>query len=775
MAKKIAAIDPKAGISAREILAFAAGKTPEELGIDDIRSLATKQGVSPKDTSRILSGAKSFLGSGSDYRLTNDEGFNVVDPKTGPKTASSRTSGNKKGFNAGDLIGLGNNVSTLMGLAGKYKKGFENKPSVSPSSTSEPSTQTTQAGTKEETTKTAASLLGTEGKPGKKTPASALTTGPKATPERFNAELEKYRANRFKKTPYAKYVNLDQVKSQEFDENTINQKLSEYSDMIAHSLDDKIKEPAGLLKETLGPSSFNIFDREISNVNLEKLFNDYEHNLKLGYDIKPPHEDFMTKGPHLGNSEDLASNSELAGDMLTMGLGPKIIGGAAKGIAMGKSHPTYQYMKYLLSRRAPLPNMMTNANALTKASSMGTQTASQLAMSPARKLMQRGADRVKFPKVEPTTGGGAAVEDVGVHGPAIPMGSGVKPRFTVKGEGVPKPSEGVKNFKVKSFNKRPSRVPGTPDYAPAGEFADGGKIIWGTRRYGPGGLIKKPSTDYLSDYETPNFSDNPTYTASELMYPDLGKGAPGSTAKGNYQTPSVEESGSGLFGTRNPKSGIDFSGGESTGGDVAGKIAKYALPFIGEGLAREQFNKFKPTPFESVDMAKMPEADLPKPNMRLRARPEVTGSDLLSNIGGQKFADAQEQDKEVDYSIQNALQKQQTRLKNIDTTNQGAMFNAQGKRMQAIYNDQLRAQFAGAKAESVRQPFIAAQQHLATDISANTYLQTDKKAALATEVIRNRDRYTPEEVRQAEAYLSGVRIKGKKGMKFRNKFSAYAV
>lgn len=745
MAKKITSIDPTAGVSARDILAFASGKKSGELNVDDIRSLAVKQGISPKDTARILAGAHSFLGSGNDYRLTGDNGFNVVNPQTGPLTSSSRKAGNKKGFNAGDLVGLGNNVSTLMGLAGRYRKDFDSKPTGE-----SPVTSVTEA-PREIAKQTPASLLGT--KPGKQ---AVVTAGKSTSPQQareavktptakeyHTGELAKYRADRFKQTPYAKYVNMDQVTPQDFDENIIHQKLTQYSDMIMSSLAEGDKEPAGLLKDTIGPSSFNKYERNITDSNLEKLLDDYKHNLKLGYDIKPPHEDFFTRGKYAGNSEDLASNSELATDMLLMGTGPKIAGSVAKGLALGNSHPTMQFLRYYLSRNAPLPNAVTSANLLSKASSMGTRTASQIAMAPVKKtaenLMKKGADRVKFPEI--------------VKEP-LQLGPKVKPRFKVQGEGVPMEKP---RFKVKGFSGRPSAVPGTPNYIPKGEFADGGKIMWGTpqsKKFAAGGVpkFKAPTIDTEFDTSTPDFIDNPKY---------------------NYEAATVDSTGGGNYGVRNPKSGIDFSGGEGKGGDIAGKVAKYALPFVGEGLARQEYAKYRPSRFEPVDLMKGVVTDLPRPNMRLRYR-EPVGPDVQSEVGGQKFADSQQTDKEVNFAIQNALSRQQQREHILDRTNQGIMFDAQGKRMQSIYGDQIRAQFTGARAESMRQPFIAAQQHLATDIADNAYLQTDKKTALATEIIRNRDRYSPEQVQQAEAYLGGSRIKGAKGMKFRNKFSAYA-
>lgn len=869
--KRSSGVSPFAGTSARDIIGHVLNRKPADLTPGDVESWISTQGLSSKDEKRVRTGASEFFKSGNDYRLTDDGNFNTITSTGEAKTSSSRTAGNRKGFNPGDLIGLGNNVSTFVGLVGKHKEKFNNRSTLGEAPVY---TQTPGATAKSEKFEA----------PVKKD--QALSAGKGNTPVRKEISLnpeEKLAATEkdfqekrkqwdkqfgrdpewFKGSPYAKYVNLDQVQPEKFSGAEIDKRMNAYSWKLLQSLHEKRANKVGMIQT--GGSS--IYEKQIPEEKLNHLMSEYEKILRSGYDVHPPHEDFITGEKRISNSDAPEWEGQFATDLAFMGLGPKALGLAKQGAAYGMTSPAAQFLSKYMLRRAP-QNALQQANNLTRASTMQSRTAAQLvsdAVAPgaeaiaggvksgikavkegvktgAKKAVENTANSIKFPKVQtkPVTR---------VKADMAPTPT-VKPRFTLPNNGL---------IPRKSF------VPGTPNYVDA-TFKKGGKLSAGglmgfgmeppvrTSLYKKGDYALKSQAEHdrfythraetmLNPEQQQSYNtmqsdgsdaarqafmaqhfDFPQWNAKKFtVAPDPGyayrsdktgllPGEGGNTnamvakkdkggvimKKGGKTMSASDIIGSPQFNPGNPDLKVNFSTGSgsqqgitpqtselstggtqqiktpdtanpfksSIGGDVAGKFAKYALPFIGEGLARNELNKFKPTPYSPVDIMKGSVYDMPKPNMRLRLRTPV-GPDALTEIAGNKFADAQQTENEKNFAIQNAMSRIDQRSKIVDRTNQGEMFNGQGRNMANIYGNQMLSYLSGSKAESVRQPFLAGQQHLATDIATGTFLDADRKSSSAYEIIKNRDRYAPEKVKQAEDYL----MKGKKGMKFRSKFA----
>lgn len=123
------------GVNLRDLLRFAAGKADgEEVTNEDFGNLLQTSGVKGKDAKNLTKAFQTVSKNQNlDYLLsTKGDSFNVFDKTTGEAlTKSSRKTGSTKGVTFADLIGLGNNVSTLAGFASN-KIGDYLKPKAEP-------------------------------------------------------------------------------------------------------------------------------------------------------------------------------------------------------------------------------------------------------------------------------------------------------------------------------------------------------------------------------------------------------------------------------------------------------------------------------------------------------------------------------------------------------------------------------------------------------------------------------------------------------------------
>jgi hypothetical protein len=111
------------GLSASEIIARAAKKNSyEEVTEDDIRSLAQSQGFGQKNIEKMV---KGFRNLGKEPSLEINEAgtqFNVFNKEGSGADRTSKSTGNRKGFDPGDLIGLGKNINKFAALAANAQK-----------------------------------------------------------------------------------------------------------------------------------------------------------------------------------------------------------------------------------------------------------------------------------------------------------------------------------------------------------------------------------------------------------------------------------------------------------------------------------------------------------------------------------------------------------------------------------------------------------------------------------------------------------------------------
>lgn len=104
---------PRRGMSFRDALVNATGK--QNFTASDVLSALHGKGYSDRDVARMMKGYRDISSNSSksfaDFVFEPDTGFTI----RGGVRGSGKKKGNVKGFDVGDLIGLGNNVSRLAG------------------------------------------------------------------------------------------------------------------------------------------------------------------------------------------------------------------------------------------------------------------------------------------------------------------------------------------------------------------------------------------------------------------------------------------------------------------------------------------------------------------------------------------------------------------------------------------------------------------------------------------------------------------------------------
>lgn len=113
--------NPAEGTTFRELIQSATGS--EAPTAEEFESAMAARGYRTSDVRKLKRAFKKVNESGKDYRL-QDEGFDVFGEQ-GQETGSGRAKGNKAGFDVGDLIGLGSDVSLLAGALRNEKSKME--------------------------------------------------------------------------------------------------------------------------------------------------------------------------------------------------------------------------------------------------------------------------------------------------------------------------------------------------------------------------------------------------------------------------------------------------------------------------------------------------------------------------------------------------------------------------------------------------------------------------------------------------------------------------
>jgi hypothetical protein len=699
------------GLNVADILAFAAGKTPgEALTASDIDIAVKKAGISDKDARAIHKASDNFLSSGNKFLLQEDGNYNVLGPD-GQITTAKRSTGNKVGFNAGDIVGLGNNMSKLVGLAKMYKGAFDE--SKKPVTTTSSESGSSPAQKKESVTQG----VTRGGSADRKLTAREILEAQQRAQGMLDSLQDPAQIAKSQDLIMNQGAEANKTIPDWRDAATGKGTASNKTDRTTPGMPADNNMVIGNLIRAFDPKTwerlgiaFNpaqIWDEGARNEartmgkedakELQKKIDDYERIQKEGTTLQK----LLTPDPRvisnaMPNMGLLTPGPKQIGPTPFKGVGDKISKGAknafdalSKKIAPKVQMPPVQNVQKALPGKTQLSLPAPKANF-----QMVESGPVQSATRPVKEVLQLPAKatkpRIKMPKESPFRKGGK-----------LPMGEdGIKLGRTPRFGGSDLPPLTVNG-------RNPLSTIDTGDL--------------GAKHIKPVGLPASAKSTAQPTVDNPG-----AFKASELM-----------TGSGGEE------------------------GGEGNGLAAFGKIAKYTLPFIGTALANRELGKVKPVNLKKANLRSGVVSDIPRPNMGLRYR-VPTGNDLQSEVAGQKFADAQQRDAEANFNVANAQSRIAQGQQILNNENRNEMLNSPNH--SRMFNAQQLMSLQGARAQNAQEPFIAAQHHLATDISTDAFLKASRDAAGAEAILKSADFGSDEWKAAAKklGFKKGGKIKAKR-------------
>lgn len=188
---------------------------------------------------------------------------------------------------------------------------------------------------------------------------------------------------------------------------------------------------------------------------------------------------------------------------------------------------------------------------------------------------------------------------------------------------------------------------------------------------------------------------------------------------------------------------------------VLGDVAKYALPFIGEARGRRALKQLKPIPTRKIELAKGVVQDLPISYQPILNNPAYAGSDLTSSQAIRLATNALNRDMAFRQRLANEQSKMAQRQNILGITNQEQQINAELQQRADLANAQQNAQIASLKYQSISEPFVAAQQHLASDIYSNKMIKSQEKIAREENMLKYPEAYGAEPIRDETGKITG--------------------
>lgn len=786
----------RSSVTAQSLLKGATGK--DSFTEADIRNLAIKQGYSQRDVNSIVKGFNQSQGKSIEF-MDNMKEFNVFDgsEQKGGAVASGKRTGNKKGFDAGDLIGLGSNVNRFAGFAAGLK------PAPAAAKAEEPTVPLTGSGeginigydgdSKTEKSKSNTNTgTGGGGKgngltpkqfdipTGLNLPPGFGQIGPGGFTIGYEPDNGGYRIG--EKPAGIGQRAIDLINKGGFQTGTMKQPEVEgpgrFEDFMnrmlasGHSTVRWTADNVADLAEAMGTPR----DEQGLFQPLYEMAKKYEDDRRAGRNKKYDDEfiyNTLAQTPEIVSASRVFIGAPLA---FMRGAGMSIPGSAfAKAAAskLGKAaYPYFEGARRFAAKKfsgsgvkaagsAPVTSGATKSGATTimQTKALPQGTASSPKLLPEYKTIitpPPGSQQVTAQKL---LGQGTPRTQTVIEGTPV-----VNPNVTYKGT-----SPRSKIIKERSAQMAEGYKKGGKIYA-----QKGARFPWD---------MEGTEVDLTGGSNQGEL--NPMFTAGNQVTPSVTQGNTFAVQTGGTpntktdiipQTMSRRDARKAGIGTQsyramreiNTKGRKDIEGV----GDGLGNAVKYALPFIGEAIARRQL-KTKPIQFKPSNLMTGAVQDLARNYRPMLNKPQNMGVDFLSNQAGQKFTQAYNADKEFQWDLQNQMSRQQQRENILNRTNQGKMFDAQREQQVDMANAQMNAGLSGLKYQSIREPFISAQHHLAGDRSTNAYVKSSERAALYDTMVKNPDFYGginnpayQAKLRELENPKRGGFF-GKKGMKFK--------
>lgn len=218
-------------------------------------------------------------------------------------------------------------------------------------------------------------------------------------------------------------------------------------------------------------------------------------------------------------------------------------------------------------------------------------------------------------------------------------------------------------------------------------------------------------------------------------------------------------------------------GEESGMGDLLGVGLRYGIPLAYLGASQRQIKKLrgdmKPD-LQAPELMTGAVRDMPRPNFSLPYSPEMGGSSLSEYMNNGLSRDAFQREKELDFEMKNAFNRQGQEDRILDRTNQNIAAKAQVQNQEELFNAQMAAQELLGYALPDRASTVESIFHnLDRDVYNAGVIKDTKETSMATEIIRFPDRYSAEQQTWARGVLSstGMPVKRNGGKLKKTKFS----
>jgi len=189
----------------------------------------------------------------------------------------------------------------------------------------------------------------------------------------------------------------------------------------------------------------------------------------------------------------------------------------------------------------------------------------------------------------------------------------------------------------------------------------------------------------------------------------------------------------------------------------------------------QKMPKIKMGPVQKVNFRTPVPSDLPKPQvMNVQPAYDRMTADSREKLMYGNMAEAQNKQIQNQWQTQNALQKRQTAAQAMEMQNKADMFNAQMAAEQAGRKSYFDWQTGAQNFANKQQGYETAFANLVDRMRYGAADKAQSQRDMAMEVLKNPERYGPENVKSAQQYFNSMLpqptkepTKGKKGMKLK--------
>lgn len=712
---------------------------------EDIMRIGASAGSTSTDIKRAVKGLEDLKKRGYDINVDAESGtFKVTGPNGGVINPSKKGAGNVKGFDIGDVVGAGRNVNYLAGILAKRPEYTEPAPSASKS---EPVT--------------AKSLV---------TPVTGLS--------------EFLQNQKLKPTGYTptkpEVLNYEPVTG--IDDEALPRGLGLMG--IKPSSKPMAKEEGqteSKINQTGSPKSTGLvgkFER-LASMNHPYAYNQYiakEYASKVAELVKAnpnANKEEISKMAFddLLSSEASQNTQDMIDALLTVGsakgiqLAPSVIG---KGVKYVKNIPF-------------IKNIISKVTGSAKAASTGSKAvASEMKMLPEAKISRMARERatkynpssgetIVTPPSQQTTAKELLKLPPSTIGNEMGVVRKVADKYVPEITKALKSNPNSKSLVLKDGTRVRLKKGGWESYEKGGiigarDLVKRAVNDMGVPRYQRGNKMRLELP--LSEKEQlPILSEDVLNANNELGTKVSLDAIPSAN---NYQYILPDKNKDIRFKPQNLKDTRSGSGKgkqwlKDNAGEIVGTAALTAAPILAQQFLK--MKKVAPISYRPIELGALAPKDLPRPQLiNISPSTRTLSSDVRQNQLTEKFAEAQNKSALNQWGQANAMQKRQAEAAGIDASNRAKMFNAQLAMSNVGRNQYLDFQRDAYNAQNMQAATQAAFGNLNDRLAWNRYANTQTQASTVSDIIKNPNSYSKEQVDWAKSKLGMPKI-SKNGMK----------